>query len=276
MKKVIALLLICILVFVVGCDEIGDINVDGYETTGLGNLMEFYNVPPYAVATTAIFEIAENWSGRENTELSMISEIEKLVIHISHDTPIYFENGTAVQETLIEGQTLADVLDGRILEIWSTMMLQSFPGQTFPHFIRVLESYDNLKDGYIIVEMISGNVFVNGESVNIIDSVPFWARGSTETEDGGHASIAVAAMVPLQPVAEALGLDVEQLFGRWGVSVGGASIGIDDTKVYITGHPPIELELPAAPLLADEGIIFVPTEFFSEILNYNVFVFRGA
>ena len=36
------------------------------------------------------------------------------------------------------------------------------------------------------------------------------------------------------------------------------------------------LELPDDAWISDDGIIFVPTEFFSEVLRYNVFVWRGV
>jgi len=278
MKKFIALLLIGVMATLVACADVPETENSVYENFAMERVdrLAEHGVPEYALITAAVFEVTEDWGRDEISVLSMISEIEKLVIHISDDTPIYFANGENVRDTLTDGQTLADILDGRILEVWSTMMLQSFPGQTFPHFIRVWEEYDNLKDGYIIVEMISGNIMVNGDLLDTNTHAPFWARGSVETEDGFHATTATAAMVPLQPIADALGIEVEQLFGRRGVSVDGASIGIDDTKVYIPGFPPIELELPAAPAIDDEGVIFVPTELFSDILNYNVFIFRGA
>ena len=277
MKKNIALLLIGALVFVAGCDETIDVDCDvgAHGIVEFESLFEFYDVPLDSFITTAVFEIAEHQRLTESTELSMLSDIEKLVIHISDDTPIYFENGVSVRGTLIDGQMLADILDGRILQVWSTMMLSSFPGQTFPHFIKVLESYAHLKNGYIIVEMISGNIIVNGEQLGRNIPAPFWARGSEQTADGGHATIAVAAMVPLQPLAEALGLsllpvdqDMPQRF-----NVDGANGQIGNAEVRI-GYE--VFELPAEPWIDDDGEIFVPTEFFSEILNYNVFVWRGA
>jgi len=241
MKKIISLLLIGVFVFVAGCEEIiGDNN--GTQFTVDPKLS--YDIPEYADVTTAIFEVTYHRIS-DDTEVSLISEIEKLIIHISYDTPIYFVDGKPVRDTLQAGQTLADFLNGRILEIHSTMMFQSFPGQTFPHFIRVLESYNNLKNGYIIVEMISGNILVNGEQLDRNTPVPFWQRGSEVSEDGAHLTIATAAMVPLHPIADALGIDVSY----------------DDISDVAMNF---------------DGVIFVPTEFFSETLNYNVFVFRGA
>jgi len=259
MKKMLSMLVVATMIaamlIVAGCESPSEVAIDvGYNAVETPrervNPPSFADVPEYASVTTAIFTVSDMFSGTPEF-VSMHSEFEALVVHIGEDTPVYLEDGTNVRELfeyMSYSWTLAKFLDGRILSVYYTMMLQSFPGQVYPHFVRVLESYDDLWLGYIIVEMISGNIEVNGERLSRLprDSAPFWARGSDYFDDGTHATVATAAMVPLEPIAAALRYEVESL------------------------------ELPDDAWISDDGIIFVPTEFFSEVLRYNVFVWRGV
>jgi len=69
---------------------------------------------------------------------SMLNEDGNLVIHVSEGTPVFLEDGTPAREALADGQTLAELLDGRTLEITTDLVLYSMPGQAFPLRIVVM------------------------------------------------------------------------------------------------------------------------------------------
>ena len=302
MKKILSMLVVAgLLVALAGCETPNEVANDvGYNVpthaTERVNPPSFYNIPEYSSVTTAVFNVTD-W-GRDSDFTSMLSEIEARVIHIGEDTPIYLEDGTNVRELLeymSYSWTLAEFLDGRILSVYYMMVLQSFPSQVYPNFVRVLESYDDLRLGRIVVEMVSGNIEVNGERLPILprNYRPFWARGGYITEDGMSVSYAQAAMVPLKPIAEALGYelgpvdhDMPQRFNVGGATgqVGSLEVRVGAETFELPAEPWISevrvgvetFELPAEPWINDYGVIFVPTEFFSDVLRYNVFVWRGV
>ena len=94
-----------------------------------------YYVPEYAQRMTARFEI--HGEAISETEFSMISEGGELVIHIRDNTLIYFEDFIMARDVL-EGQTLAELLNGRKLVVTYAIVSDSLPQQTSPISIKVL------------------------------------------------------------------------------------------------------------------------------------------
>ena len=70
--------------------------------------------------------------------LSMMSQDGGLVIHVSDDTEVIFEDGTDARECLEEGQTLAKLLHARNLIVTYSATTHSFPPQTTPVEIVIL------------------------------------------------------------------------------------------------------------------------------------------
>ncbi|MCL1976510.1 MAG: hypothetical protein FWG55_00120 [Candidatus Bathyarchaeota archaeon] len=67
--------------------------------------------------------------------LSMISRDGELIIHVSEGTEIVFEDGTDARGRLVDGQTLAELLDSRNLTVSYSITTRSLPPQTTPEKI---------------------------------------------------------------------------------------------------------------------------------------------
>jgi len=74
----------------------------------------------------------------QGAEFSMISEDGGLVIIISEDTSIYFEDKKPVRDALVEGQTLAELMDTRNMVVTYGKTTRSIPPQTSPISVEVL------------------------------------------------------------------------------------------------------------------------------------------
>ncbi|MCL1976578.1 MAG: hypothetical protein FWG55_00475, partial [Candidatus Bathyarchaeota archaeon] len=70
--------------------------------------------------------------------LILISQDGKLVINVDDNTEIIFEDGTNAREYLMNGQTLAELLDNRNLIISYSITTRSLPAQTTPEKIVIL------------------------------------------------------------------------------------------------------------------------------------------
>jgi len=267
-KKVLALLLAVIMILGIGSVlAMGDNAANGSPSS----------------EKTARFIILE---GSEN---SMISECGELVIHISDETPIVFEDDIDVREALEEGQVLLEVLDGRKLVVTYSITTRSIPPQTTPEKIVVMyevavhlpidingEAEDGLGieapigsltlteeelDEMYEVMQLNGEVVMFGELIDMPS--PFLVRST------GRIDI----MVPLRAIAEELGYDVNWDHEVQGVRLGASTnlwIGRDE---YVVGRM-APVELGVAPALVD-GVTFVPMTFFRDVLGYNIFSFEG-
>jgi len=196
--------------------------------------------------------------------ISMISADGELVIHIHDDTPIYFEDETDVRERL-EGQTLAELLDGRKLTVTYLIVAQSLPPQTSPtmvvvHFeeaVALPGQVDELDPAE--ANPLNGEVVVNNELIEA--PAPFW------NEDG-------VIMVPLRAIAEALGYEV-----NWDPVVKGVRLGVAinlwiGEDRYTIGRM-VPIELGTAPVIVDDRT-FVPMTFFRYVIsNVSIIAFEG-
>ena len=187
---------------------------------------------------------------------SMISLDGKLIIHINDETPIFFEDGVDVYDLLEEGQTLAELMDGRMLVVSYDITTRSIPPQTAPTNIIIM--YETALPLPAEVFELNGEIVVNGE---IIDApAPYLKDG--------------VIMVPIRAVAEALDYEVEWDNEAWGVSVGTAiNLWIGKDEYVFAKMAPISLGI--APELKDSRT-FVPMSFFSEVMSdYSAYAFEG-
>jgi len=101
-----------------------------------GAFADIGEYPQGVNSVTSRFSICEF----DNNEalFSMLSEDGSLIIHVSEDTVIYFEDGIIVYDLMVDGQTLEDVLDGRNMTVTYDISLRSYPGQTTPVSIMIL------------------------------------------------------------------------------------------------------------------------------------------
>jgi hypothetical protein len=118
--------------------------------------------------------------------ISMINHGRVLVIHINDDTPITFEDGTDARERLEEGQTLAELLNERMLVVTYSITTASLPPQTSPDSVVIM--YEQIQPLPETVDTLNGEIVVEGE---IIDApAPYLKDG--------------VVMVPLRAIAEKL------------------------------------------------------------------------
>jgi len=91
------------------------------------------------------FELLE-YETDENT-ISMISHDGELIIHIHDHTPVLFEDGIFARESLEEGQTLAELLVGRMLVVTYGITTRSIPPQASPDKVVIIyEKIEPLPD----------------------------------------------------------------------------------------------------------------------------------
>ncbi|MCL2838740.1 MAG: copper amine oxidase N-terminal domain-containing protein [Oscillospiraceae bacterium] len=267
----------------------------------VGVLALDYNVPEYANQTTSTWTITDIFAS-DSAEVTMINEEGDLVIHITEDTIVYFEDfvpmsdveeGEEAQMTqmvreVLFGRTLAEVLDGRRMTVTYGPVAWSMPGQTTPISVKVLfetavalpaieietgEGYENIMtlpgdisnidwDDYVWIPELNGEIVVNNV---IIDAAsPF------NYSDVGGPNV---VMVPLRAVAEALGYDVSWSEETQSIMLGvGIHVFIGRNEAYRGRMAPIELSL--SPFIRD-NLTFVPLDFVRNVLAQNVWVFEG-
>ena len=251
-KKILALALAAVLMF--------------------GGISVFASEPDTLAGTqlTDRFEVMENGNG---DVFSMISSDGGLVIHIHEDTPVYFEDETDARERLEEGQTLAELMNNRMLVVTYAITTLSIPPQTSPSNVVIMfeqiQPFENGEQisGEIEIDVaamieanpLNGEVVVNGEIIQA--PAPFWSEAGV-------------VMVPLRAIAEALGYDV-----NWDANVRGIRIGvainlwIGRDEYHVGRMAPIELG--TAPEIRDD-LTFVPMNFFGRVLaGYTAFAFEG-
>ncbi|MCL2404268.1 MAG: copper amine oxidase N-terminal domain-containing protein [Defluviitaleaceae bacterium] len=246
--------------------------------------------PEGATEVTALFNLVD--PDGPGDEFAMQSEDGELVINITNDTPVYFEDYVPLSEDcedceeltknareVLFGRTLAEVLDNRNLRvvfedsyhiepISITILFESIV--TLPETINGdldLGDYDEVVYDYghdYDLEsndplILNGELVVNGEII-VNAPAPFVTDNNI-------------VMVPLRVVAEALGYDVTWNGYLRSVQLGvGIHLWIGGYEVHIGRMAPIEIS--AAPVLVN-NLTFVPLDFFRNILNQTAYAFEG-
>jgi hypothetical protein len=197
----------------------------------------------------------------EGALFSMISADGELVIHVFEDTPIYFEDETDARERLEEGQTLQELMDGRMLVVTYSILALSYPPQTSPTMIVIMyEEAVPLPEDIVPVDLpLNGEVVVMGEIIE--------APAPYVNADG-------VVMVPIRAIAEALGYEVTWNHDERGVRLSVAiNLWINRDEYHVGRMAPIELG--TAPELTN-GHTYVPMTFFRYVVsNVDIYVFEG-
>ncbi|MCL2200795.1 MAG: copper amine oxidase N-terminal domain-containing protein [Oscillospiraceae bacterium] len=252
------------------------------------------DLPEDAARVTARFSVEdlevwlETQASEAEKELILVSEDGELVIHVTDDTAIYFEDYVPLSDEcdgqtrevreVLFGRTLAEVLESRNMVV---TFLEGEPAEaisieilfeTAVHLPGLVEIAP--ESGYVgIVTLpaeidpadfdplvLNGEIVVNGEMVPSAN-LPFFS----ETEN--------VVMAPLRVIAEALGYDV-----NWDATLRSIRLGVaihvwvGNTEAQIGRMAPIELS--AAPVIID-GVTYVPIDFFRNVLNQTAYVFEG-
>jgi len=168
------------------------------------------------------------------------------------DYPIYYYNGIA-----FEGN-----LTGRLVAVFSSVMMPSFPAQTTPDRIVVLRER-NWNAGEAINELNiiwqENNLIVNGKPV----SAP-----------SPYVNAMGVIMVPLKEAAEALDFSLLLDENTFTVTLGRSISLTVDVDSYTVGRM-APIHLGTAPEYRN-GAIFVPLSFFTQVLGMNnAYMFEG-
>lgn len=233
-----------------------------------------YAVPEDALEVTARFFLVE--PDEADDEFVMVSEDGELVINITNDTLIYFEDYVPLSDECEEltkmvrdvlfGYTLAEVLDGRNMRVIyedgeeiepiSIMVLfESFV--TLPEDIDLELEFDELDPIVLNGEIVVNNEILEGAALPFV----------LEEKNGDFV------MVPLRAIAEALDYEV-----GWNAELRSVQLGvaihlwIGNTEVHLGRMAPIELS--TAPIIVDD-LTFVPIDFIRYVLGQTVYVFEG-
>lgn len=182
---------------------------------------------------------------------NLLSSDENLKLNLSDTTEIILQNGEK-----FDGE-----LKGRILVVFHEFATASIPAQTTPSKIVVMYETAIPVPETIPEEITYENIsiVVNGEEIEA--PTPFINESDM-------------VMVPLRPVAEALGFEINWDDETKSVMVGkGISLKIgEDYYVYMRTAP---ITLGHAPILVDERT-YVPMSFFKEVLRMGtVYFFEG-
>jgi len=250
-----------------------------------------YAVPENATHLTARFFLTEPDGSGET--FSMTSEDDELLIHITDNTLIYFEDYvplsdecdemTRIVREVLFGRTLAEVLDGRMLRVTFEDSEQINPisievlFETFVTLPEPIHPGDLTDNGYMGIMPLPESIDSEYEARRTIDALTLNGEVVVNNEilEGAPTPVIEggAIMVPLRVVAEALGYDVSWNEYLQSVQLGVAiQLWIGNTEVHLGRMAPIELG--AAPTLID-GVTFVPIEFFREVLGQTAYVFEG-
>lgn len=193
----------------------------------------------------------------EDGTFSMLSKDGELVINISNETLVVFEDGESARERLEGEQTLAELLEGRMLTVTYSFATLSLPAQTHPEKIVIMnENVVPLPEE--LINVLNGEIVVGGE---IIDApAPYYNEG--------------VIMVPLRAIAEKMGFEVVWEEETESVRLGNA-ISLQIGKDYYTVGRMTPIELGAVPVLNDART-FVPLTFFKEVVTgYDAYAFEG-
>jgi len=304
-----------------------------------------YSVPVNANSITSRFFFV-GMDGWQCDEFSMVSEDGNLIINVTDNTIIYFEDFvplsdecdgmTQMVREVLFGRTLSEVLEGRnmrVLYMEDTqdavsikIFFESFvtlpidvdaelptgfqvvyvdestlergeelvlnppaPGEyigivalpeTIGDYLGIVTLPDEIELGdYLgIVTLpeeidwdeiaswdfeavpLNGEVVVNGEIIEYAP-YPFWCEYNK------------VVMVPLEVVVDALGYEVSLNEYLGSIQLGvGIHIWVGSTEAHRGRMAPIELS--AAPVILDD-VIFVPMDFFRNVLAQTTYVFEG-
>ena len=268
--------------------------------------MDYY-VPEDAASVTARFFLIEPEAADD--QFAMMSEDGELVIHVTDNTLIYFEDFvplsddsegmTQMVREVLFGRTLAEVLEGRNLRvIFEALEENGENDQIEPVSIMVLFEVavhmpqeinlidlENGDDGYVrIIPLPEDIVVTPGDfSITLETFDPIILNGEIVVNNVilGNTPLPVwqetasgdVVMVPLRAAAEALGYDVTWNGYLRSVQLGVAvQIWIGNTEVHLGRMAPIQLS--TAPVIWND-LTFVPLDFFSNVLGQTVYVFEG-
>ena len=224
--------------------EVGT-EITGYYEAGKPMIMIY--PPQYNIEIVS--KVVEGQSIKaDKFDNGLLSADKTLKLNISEDTEILWENGTQInwitKPTILELET---ALSNRKLVVFYDFTTRSIPAQTTPSKIIVLSQQEDDSSIDIIVNDIK------------IETPPVY------TSELG------VVMVPIRAISESLGYDVLWNNEQQSIMIGNEiSLTIGKNIYTISRKTPIELE--ASPIIND-GITYVPLNFFKEVINMDVVTF---
>jgi len=253
-----------------------------------------YGVPQDSVSVTSRFFLTGPDTPGDN--FSMVSEDGGLIIHVTAQTLVYFEDFvplsdecdgmTQMVREVLFGRTLAEVLEGRNMRVIYVDGDRIEPisikilFETAVHLpIEVVGEID--VDGYIPIMTLPGEldyedwgsellypIHLNGEVV--VNNVILENAPLPFVYESAHGDI---VMVPLRAVVVELGYDLTWNAELQSIQLGvGIHIWVGQNEAHRGRMAPIEFS--TAPVIVD-NITFVPLDFFRNVLAQTAYVFEG-
>lgn len=214
--------------------------------------------PQYSARVIAPVAEAHNvFVGRFNEEL------------VSADNFLKLLNTDKAEIVTQSGKPFTGELAGRVLVVEYGAATRSIPAQTNPNRITVLYEQENLVRNELDAELIAWLAELVPEADYLVNGKALTNAPAAYVTDRG------VVMVPLRAFADALGYTVV-----WNAENRSVQIGDDayltlgqDRYVY---RDDVVISLAAVPELSEDGVTFVPIEFFRTVLRFNnAYFFEG-
>lgn len=239
----------------------------GAEVTG------FYlsgNVPMIMIYPQQVSAKALSVKG-ENTPVAIVDRFDENMLNAKADAVAVI--GEDVEIVDVNGDPYEGELAGKVLAIYSTVTMESFPAQVVADKVVVLSD-----------EVIPGEGETKEEDANLTEeeiaylkeNVPtfgFVVENETIEATAAYADDNGTVMVPLRAVAEALGYEVTWVHESKSVILNNSVTLWIGQDAYAIGRA-AAVEIGTAPELVN-GTTFVPLNFFADILDKTAKISEG-
>ncbi len=196
---------------------------------------------------------------------TFLSLDKSLIINVSDETPIFDKEGNK-----FEGE-----ITNKVLVVYSKIQTMSIPPQTPPEKIVVLEDMKTQLDTNKPSEPMEEEKPLPTPSrpeieydFNKISNAKLLVNNKAIENESAYVDENKIVMVPLRPIAEALGFDVKWDSATRQIRLGTGIVMTIDENSYTIGKM-VPMKLDSAPVLRN-GKTYVPIKFFEEVIETNL------
>ncbi|MGF7185865.1 hypothetical protein GGQ84_001958 [Desulfitispora alkaliphila] len=220
--------------------------ITGYYDLSAPMLMIY---PPQYRAEAVVIETEEKNVKMDVFDKNLISADNTLKLNVTDETKIVWQDGTE----------FTGDLKNRKLVVEYDISTRSIPAQTNPKKVTVLNEGEENRATAIMDNVSNMEIVVNNERIDA---------------PSAYTNEADVVMVPLRPIAEAIGYEISWDSETQSIRLGlGINLTIgEDNYIYMKTAP---IKLGTAPTI-ENGITYVPLNFFREVMKMNnAYVFEG-
>lgn len=205
----------------------------------------------------------------------LVSADKSLKLNINEDTQIIDQFGNKVEQKKVSEHPVV---------VFYTIATKSLPAQTSPEKIIVLVSEEEKEKEVDVDAGVEIDVEVDTDTVvkqpndHVIkdaSKLEYIVNNEKIVAPSAYINEQNVVMVPLRPIAEALGLRVTWDGKQGSVMIGKGTASLQIGKDNYTYMKTAPIQLGTAPTIK-EGTTYVPLPFFREVLKMNnAYVFEG-